>query len=135
MKPLEGSHYEAMASRLDDPPDQNPFACVLTCSRRLGALLEDEFDATGESLLEKTNSVKLRISKELMNELRGIAIASERMSGDAAYQSPHDARSLQERCEQTISDLMRQAPRVTTPNESIAQFQWTTRHPVISGAV
>lgn len=109
----------------------DPGGAAAGCARRLGALLEDEFDAHGGDFSEKINSVRSRISGELLNELSEIC----RLQGRAADSPSFEA--LSERCERVACDLIVEAAkaRPRTGDGSFAYREWLSRHRALTGVV
>jgi hypothetical protein len=130
-KLAEAAHWRVLASQLDDPFERDTASVILTCVRRLEALLEDEFDACGSDLAEKARSVRARISSELLLELLAVSALQEQAA------CPPPLAEVHASCDRTVTDLLRDAvaaqPR--TADGSMARGEWTLRHPTVAGVV
>lgn len=113
-------YYESLARLLDVSPDgvPNQFETILTCIRRIEALLEDRLGARGVDLDRKIESTSDRIPPDLRSELRSIAGLRKAMShGDILNRAENGA--LQSKCENALFKTLRLAETVSPPDPSI----------------
>ena len=127
----EAAKWRALADRLDDPPECDPCDLLKDCVRRLEALLEDDFDASGRDLAEKASSVRHRVSSELLAEISAIYD----MRNGPAHSQTISAVSAQ--CDRAIDHLLPAAmyaqPR--TADGLFAYRRWMLRRRTLSGVV
>lgn len=108
----EAAYYRVVAHLLDSSPDAPPSTpedAVVTCARRMEALLEDRLGASGSGLAEKAGSARDRLPAELLESLREIARLSEAIGRDLEYRLA-DPTGFLARCDHTLVDLLHHLP-------------------------
>ena len=127
----DAARWQVLAKQLDDPPERDPSGFVRCQVRRLEALLEDGFDASGRDLGEKTDSVRSRLPSDLRLELSAIC----GMQAGAARSE--DAEAVRTLCDRAVVHLLSAAAdeQPGTADGQLAYQQWMRRHPAIRGVV
>jgi len=96
-------------------PDRNE--AIVTCARRIEALLEDKLGASGIGLDQKIESAAGRIPPDLRSELRSIAASQKAISrGDALAA---EIGGLQSRCADALLKTLHLAEAASQPDPSI----------------
>ncbi len=108
----EAAWYRVVAHLLDSRPDAPPSTpedAVVTCARRIEALLEDRLGASGSGLSERAGSARDRLPAELLERLQEIAWLAEAIGRDPEYRLA-DPTGFLARCDHTLVDLLHHLP-------------------------
>jgi hypothetical protein len=114
----EPDAFLSLAVELDRGSPASPENTVMTCARRLAGLLEDRLGVPGLGLSQKARWTQARLTPALVDKLRAIGDAQERIAGDPDFRLEDPDRFVA-LCNETLVALIREASAPTALNTAL----------------